>query len=60
MLTNSLKISDTTKKEFFELMFLQINQKIWQHYCRDGLSSVLDTLTYWLATSALTQDFLVI
>ena len=28
MLPNSLKISDTTKKELFELKFSQIDQKI--------------------------------
>ena len=30
MLTNSLKISDTTKKQFFEVIFFQSDQKIWQ------------------------------
>ena len=30
-LTNSLNISATTKKEFFELNFFQIDKKIWQN-----------------------------
>ena len=30
MLTKCLKISDTTKIEFFELIFFLNNQKIWQ------------------------------
>ena len=35
MLTNSLKISDTTKIKFFELIFSQSDQKKkWQKYCR--------------------------
>ena len=34
MLRNSLKISDTTKTELFELIFFQSDQKIWQKYCR--------------------------
>ena len=45
MLTNSLKISDTNKKEFFELIFLHIDQKKLQKYCRADLSSGLDPLT---------------
>ena len=45
MLTNSLKISDTTKKEFLERIFFKSDQKIWQKYCRADLSSLSDTLT---------------
>ena len=30
MLKNSLKVSDTTKTEFFELIFFLIDQKIWK------------------------------
>ena len=33
MLSKSLKISDTTKKEFLELKLFQSDQKIWQNYC---------------------------
>ena len=61
MLTNSLKISDTTKREFFELMFFQSDQKIWQKYCRADLSSdsdPLNPLTCWLSISVLTRGFL--
>ena len=43
MLTNSLKISDTTKTEFIELIFFWSDQKIWQKYCREELGSVLET-----------------
>ena len=45
MLTNSLKISDTTKTEFFELIFFQSDQKILQNYCRAELGSDLERLT---------------
>ena len=45
MLTNSLKISDITEKEFLELISFQSDQKKWQKYCRADLSSLLDTLT---------------
>ena len=58
MLTNSLKISSTTKTEFFELMSFQSIQKIWQKYCRADLSSISDPLTYWLSLSGLIQGFL--
>ena len=61
MLTNSLKISDTTKTEFFELIFFQSDQKIWQKYCRADLSSdsdPLNPLTCWLSISVLTRGFL--
>ena len=34
MLTNSLKISVTTKTEFIELKFFHSDQKICQNYCR--------------------------
>ena len=40
MLRNSLKISDTTKTKFFELIFFQSHQKIWQNYCCAALTSV--------------------
>ena len=58
MLSNNLKISHTTKKEFFELKFFQIDERIWQSYCRVDLSSVSDTLTCWLSISVLTWSFL--
>ena len=34
MLANSLNISDTTKRELFELIFFQSDQKISKRYCR--------------------------
>ena len=58
MLTNSLKILHTTKKEFFDLIFFQSHQKIWQKYCREDLCSVLEPLTCWMPISVLTQVFL--
>ena len=57
-LSNSLKTSDTTKIEFFELKFFQIDKKIWQNYCREDFSSVSEHLTCWLSISVLSQGFL--
>ena len=51
MLTNRLKISDTTKTEF---LFLN-DQKIWKKYCRADLGSYSDPLLCWLSISVLTQ-----
>ena len=45
MLTNSLKISDTTNTEFFKLISLHTYQKIRQKYCHADLASVSDPLT---------------
>ena len=58
MLTNSLKISDATKTEFFELKFFQSDQKISQNNYGGDLSSVSDPLTYWLSISVPTRGFL--
>ena len=58
MLTNSLKISDATHKDFFELMLFQIPTKMWQNYFHEDLDSVSDDLTCWLSISILTTDFL--
>ena len=58
ILTNSLKISGSTKKEFFELISFQSIQKIWQEYCSADLSSISDPLTYWLSLSGLIRGFL--
>ena len=60
MLANSLKISDTTKREFLELISFQSDQKIWQKYCRNELGSVSNTLTCWLSISVLARGFLTI
>ena len=54
---NSLKISDTTKTQFFELIFFQSNQKIWKNYCRADLCSVSNPLTCWLSISVLIRRF---
>ena len=53
LLTNSLKISVTTKPEFLKLIFFQGTQKIEQKYCLADLCSVLDPLTCWLPISVL-------
>ena len=45
MLINSLKISDTTKTEFLELIFFQSYQSISENYSRADLSRVSDLLT---------------
>ena len=45
MLTNRLKIPDTTKTEFLELIFCGAYQNIRQKYCHSDLNSVLDQLT---------------
>ena len=58
MLTNTLKISDTTKTEFIDLTSFQSDQKIWQRYCRADLSSLSDPLTCWPSISVLTWSFL--
>ena len=57
-LTSSFKISDTTKTEFFELIFLESDQKIWQKYRRANWSSFLVHLTCWMSISVLTWGFL--
>ena len=51
MLTNSLKISDTTKTKIFQLTFLQSHRKMWQKYCDSA------PLTSWLFISVLIRDF---
>ena len=58
MLTNNVKIEDTTKTEFFELIFFQSDQKIWEKYCHSVLNSVSGSLTCWLSISVLTRSFL--
>ena len=58
MLTNSLKISDTSKTEFLELIFFKSEPKIWQKYCREDLLSVSDPLSCSLSISVLTLGFL--
>ena len=44
MLSNRLKISDTTKTEFFVFTFFESDQEISQKYCRVDLSSVSNRL----------------
>ena len=57
---NTLKISNTTKTELFELISFQSDQKIWQKYYRADLScdaDPLNPLTCWLSISLLTRGF---
>ena len=58
MLREGNKISDTTKKEFFEVISFQSDQKIWHKYCGGGLSNLSLPLTCQLSVSVLTQGFL--
>ena len=58
MLSSSLNISETTKKEFLELKFFQIDKKIWQNYCRGDLESVSDDSTCWLSINILIPGLL--
>ena len=37
---NSLKTSDPTKTEFFELVSFQCEQEMWEKYCRADLSTL--------------------
>ena len=58
MLTKSLKISDTTKTKFSEVVYFHSDQKIWEKYCRSGLSNLSDHLTSWLSIIVLRRGFL--
>ena len=58
MLTNSLKILDTTENQSCKHKFLQKDQKIWQNYCRADVSSVSEHATCWLSISVQTRGFL--
>ena len=55
MLSNSFKISHTTKTKFFELKLFQTDQKIRQNCCRVDLESVLDPFTSLLSICVLTR-----
>ena len=58
MLKKSLKISDTTNTDFFELTFSQSALEIWQKLSQTDLSSDLEPLTCLLPINFLTQGFL--
>ena len=60
LLTKSLKILDSTKTEFLEVIIFQSDLKIWQKYCHAYLRSVSDTWTCCLSISVLTRGFLII
>ena len=53
MLTNILKISDTTKTEFVKVISFSSDQRIWQKYGRADLSSLSDPLICSLSISVL-------
>ena len=48
VLTNGLKIFDSTNTDIFELIFSQSDVKDRQNYCRADFSNVWDPLTCWL------------
>ena len=58
MLTNIVKISDTTKTKFFEIIFSMSDQKIWQKNCQADLSALSDLLTCSPSISDLTRGFI--
>ena len=58
MLTNGLRISDTTKTDILEPNLFQSDKKIRQKYCRADLSILLDFLPRWLSISVLRPGFL--
>ena len=45
MITEGLRVSDTTEAEFLELIFFQIDEKISEKYWRADLCSFSDPLT---------------
>ena len=58
MLTNSLKLSDITKADIFQLYFTQSDEKIGQKWWSVDFSSVLDPLARLLYSGALEWGFL--
>ena len=58
VLTNSLKISDMTKADFFQLNLSQIRGKIEKLWCGANFGSVSNPLTRWLPNGVLKQDLL--
>ena len=58
MLTNSLKISDQTKRDVFQLNFSDINGKLGSKCCCPDFSSVWDPLTQGLWKGVLKQELL--
>ena len=58
VLTNSKKISDVTKGDFFQLNLCRIHGKIGKYWSRADFSSVSNPLTRWLPNGVLKQDLL--
>ena len=58
VVTNSLRISDITKRDNFELNFLQIDDKLWYKCSCSDFSSVSHSLTSWLSKDVLKRGFL--
>ena len=48
VLTNGLKITDITKKNFLQLKFPHYDDQRWSSYRRADFSSVWDPLASWL------------
>ena len=55
MLTNSLKISDQTKRDVFQLNLSDINGKLGSKCCCPDFSSVWDPLTQGLSKGVMKQ-----
>ena len=58
MVTNSLKIADLTKADFFQLNLPRINEERGQEWCRADFSSVRKPLTRSLPNGVLKEDVL--
>ena len=58
MVTDGLKISDTTKTEVFEVICFRNDEKTWQKSCGADLRSLSGPSTSWLSISVLTGGFL--
>ena len=58
VLTNSLKISDATKEDIFQLNLCRIGGKIGKWRCRAEFTSVSNPLKRWLPNVVLKQDLL--
>ena len=57
VLSKSLKISDHTKGDFFQLNLPRINEKRGQECCRADFSSVWNPLTRSLPNGVLNKTF---
>ena len=58
VLTNSLKILHSTKRDFFELNYFQSDQEIWWRCCRPECNSIWAHLPFCLSKGHLKRYFL--